>query len=374
MSASVFALPTRAGGPAALPGLPLRASSPGAPPWLSILIPVFNVAPYLTECIDSVEAQLLAGVEVLALDDASTDGSAEVLQRLAATRPWLRALSHARNAGLSVARNTLLQHASGEYLWFLDSDDRLAPGAIRGLHALLQRQSIDLVLCDFQHLTSDPATGAAVLQPRRRATFRGSGAGPVTSTSRLLEGLFRARRLHAWSKIAHRDLWTSPTPLEFPPGRLFEDIASTVQLALRARRAWYEPASWVHYRQREGSVVSQTTERTVTDFAEAMMPLRPLLEAPGLDRRAREAWMRFAVRNFVGASHMTRRLVRQGAHAASSAGPSTTPERGRWLRRQHLAALEASLPIASRHFMHQLWLRGHWIEAWRLFRCRHEAR
>lgn len=108
--------------------------------WLSILVPVYNVQDYLAECLESVVAQLQAlpdagaGVELLVLDDASTDGSRALMDTL--DRRWpgrLHLMQHARNAGLSAARNTMIDAARGEYLWFLDSDDKLLPGALAGL-------------------------------------------------------------------------------------------------------------------------------------------------------------------------------------------------------------------------------------------------
>ena len=121
-------------------------------PWLSILVPVYNVQPYLRECLASVVEQLDGddGVQILLLDDCSTDGSEALMQELA--RRWpdrLQLLRHERNSGLSAARNTMIDAARGEYLWFLDSDDKLLPGAIASLRAIVQAHAPDVVLCDF---------------------------------------------------------------------------------------------------------------------------------------------------------------------------------------------------------------------------------
>lgn len=120
-------------------------------PWLSVLIPVYNVEAYLAECVESVMAQAGEGVEVLLLDDGSPDGSWALMQALSGRWPgrlWL--LQHERNGGLSAARNTLIDAAQGEYLWFLDSDDKLLPGAIDALRAIVRQHAPDLVLCDFR--------------------------------------------------------------------------------------------------------------------------------------------------------------------------------------------------------------------------------
>lgn len=133
-------------------------------PWLSVLIPVYNVRDYLAECVASVLEQAPddGSVEVLLLDDCSTDGSSETIDQLRARWPGrLRLLQHDRNRGLSAARNTMLGAAQGEYIWFLDSDDKLLPGAIPALHQIVQAHGPDAVLCDFQVWREKPRLAAS---------------------------------------------------------------------------------------------------------------------------------------------------------------------------------------------------------------------
>src|SRR5690606_30523197 len=103
-----------------------------------------------TACVESVMEQAGLGVQVLLLDDCSTDGSWALMQTLAARWPGrLQLLQHASNGGLSAARNTMIDAADGEYLWFLDSDDKLLPGSIAELQRIVGAHAPDLVLCDF---------------------------------------------------------------------------------------------------------------------------------------------------------------------------------------------------------------------------------
>ena len=122
-------------------------------PWLSVLVPVYNVSAYVEACLHSIIEQADDGVEILALDDAGSDDSWAKVGRIAQQHPQqLRLLRHERNRGLSAARNSLLAQARGRYVWFLDSDDILLPGAITGLRAVIARDAPDLVLCDFAYL------------------------------------------------------------------------------------------------------------------------------------------------------------------------------------------------------------------------------
>ena len=119
-------------------------------PWLSILLPVYNVEPYLRECVESIASQADDGVEIMLVDDVSTDGSRSLLHTLQGElKGRLRLLQHQVNGGLSAARNTMLEAATGEYVWFLDSDDVLAPGAIADLKSVVERDRPDFVMCDF---------------------------------------------------------------------------------------------------------------------------------------------------------------------------------------------------------------------------------
>ena len=121
-----------------------------AHPWLSILIPVYNVQPYLVECLTSIVAQCDYQIEIIVLDDKSTDDSLCVLNDFSATsRHSLKVLQHSANMGLSAARNSLLESATGDYLWFIDSDDVLVDGAVARLKNIIENHSPDLIMCDF---------------------------------------------------------------------------------------------------------------------------------------------------------------------------------------------------------------------------------
>lgn len=102
----------------------------------SIIIPVYNVAAYLRECLDSVLGQSFADWEVICVDDGSTDGSGAILDEYAARDERFRII-HQPNAGVSAARNAGLETARGEWLWFVDADDAVHPDALEWLNGIL---------------------------------------------------------------------------------------------------------------------------------------------------------------------------------------------------------------------------------------------
>jgi len=246
--------------------------------WLSVLVPVYNVKPYLHECLASVVEQAGddAGIQILVLDDSSTDGSWPLLQELAQRWPGrLQLLQHARNSGLSAARNTLIDAAQGRYLWFLDSDDKLLPDAVARLRAIVQAHAPDVVLCDFSVWRERPRFKHRLRGERHRRSFKGPARQLVNDRCTLVAGMLATGQLHAWSKISRRALWGQD--LRFPPGRYFEDMVTMPLMALRAQSFYYEPQPWVAYRQRASSILSTMSLPKAIDQSTALLPLAQAL-------------------------------------------------------------------------------------------------
>lgn len=111
---------------------------------LSIIIPVFNVEQYLQECLDSVFTQDISECEIIAINDGSTDGSGSILDEYANIHPYFIIVNQV-NKGLSGARNTGIDNAKGEYLYFLDSDDFLLPDAISLILLKIKENKADII-------------------------------------------------------------------------------------------------------------------------------------------------------------------------------------------------------------------------------------
>jgi CDP-glycerol glycerophosphotransferase len=129
-----------------------------AQPTISVVIPVYAVEEYLGACLDSILGQAPDGLEVIAVDDASPDGSGRILDARSKEDPRLRVLHLADNAGPGNARNVGLAEASGEYVWFVDADDLLASGALASVAARLGQDRPDVLLIDYEYLYPGGAT------------------------------------------------------------------------------------------------------------------------------------------------------------------------------------------------------------------------
>jgi glycosyltransferase involved in cell wall biosynthesis len=233
-------------------------------PWLSVLIPVYNVEEYLEDCIRSVISQVDTGVEIVLIDDCSTDGSLMLAEAIVTDSVYpIRLLRHEKNSGLSAARNTLLEAASGEYIWFLDSDDVLKSDAIVSLKNIVNKHNPDLILCDYEIWYPDN-----VHENKHVKSFAGIANRLLDNPLDLFSGLFESGRLHSWSKISKRSLWTDN--LRFPEGRYFEDVVTTPRLALRVESYFYVDSPWVGYRQREQSILSSLDEKKIKHMIAAL--------------------------------------------------------------------------------------------------------
>ncbi|MDO5139834.1 MAG: glycosyltransferase family 2 protein, partial [Oscillospiraceae bacterium] len=117
-------------------------------PLLSLIIPVYNVRPYLAECLDSAVSQTLKDMEIVIVDDGSTDGCGQICDSYAACDERVT-VCHTENKGLAAARNYGLDRICGKYVAFLDSDDWLEDDALQKLLEAIERHGADIAVCSF---------------------------------------------------------------------------------------------------------------------------------------------------------------------------------------------------------------------------------
>ncbi len=115
-------------------------------PFVSVVIPVYNVFSYLEDCLNSVIHQSYTNLEILCIDDCSTDGSIEIIKNFAILEPKIRLISHQKNLGLGAARNTGIELARGDYIYFLDSDDYIKTDTIEKLIQRALETDADVVV------------------------------------------------------------------------------------------------------------------------------------------------------------------------------------------------------------------------------------
>ena len=115
-------------------------------PFVSVIIPVYNAEQYLTETIGSLIHQTLANIEIICIDDGSTDGSLALLKKYAKRDKRIK-VYHQKNAGVATARNEGLRRASGKYIMWCDSDDTYTPNMCLKMFNIMERRRVDLAIC-----------------------------------------------------------------------------------------------------------------------------------------------------------------------------------------------------------------------------------
>ena len=230
---------------------------------LSVVIPIYNVEPWLAACFDSVLDPACRDYEIVAVNDGSTDGSGIVAAAYAARYPAVMRVLTTPNGGLGHARNTGLEAAQGEYLLFLDSDDRLAPGALREMLDSLDG-SFDVGLFDFVAVNE---------QGRELAYTRGSERAGDFTLAEYPQQLCEAP--NAVNKLWRRRLFTD-SGVRFPDRLWFEDLATVPRLYLHAGRFRNLARPWYRYLRRGDSIM---TSKGVERNGEIITAVDTVLEA-----------------------------------------------------------------------------------------------
>ena len=238
-------------------------------PLVSIIVPVYNVASYLREALDSVIHQTYQNLEIIIVDDGSTDESGEICDEYITD---LRVqVIHQENKGLSGARNTGLDRISGEYVVFLDSDDAFYPEMIENLLAVLLRNKVELAACSFGLYRTEGCLAEAVkekivgFQEERIYSAREAITGQM-------EGCFDEA---AWNKIYKYNLWKN---LRFPVGYVYEDMRVMPLLYEKAERIAVTPRELAYRRIRAGSITGSRTVRNMQDLLDAYRVLQDYVD------------------------------------------------------------------------------------------------
>lgn len=220
-------------------------------PDVSLIIPIFNNELYLEESLSAACAQEGPSLEIIIIDDGSTDGSLSLIRAQAERDPRIVVIEQA-NQGVSAARNAGLDRASGKWVAFLDGDDWIAPGSLAAWHQQAEQGNLDCLLCNGFSFRTEPQMHLDSKPPAilSRQPWDSTLAGPDW----LVQGVQQREWPHyVWLQFCRRSV-IEEAQMRFRRDMIHEDIPWTVQLALAVRRMGFSQPPRYGYRSNPSSL------------------------------------------------------------------------------------------------------------------------
>ena len=221
-------------------------------PLVSVIIPYFNTEKYLERCVLSMTKQTYRNLEIVLVDDGSSDQSSAIAEKLASTDSRIKNI-HIQNGGVSVARNTGLKNAAGTCVMFVDSDDWMDPAIVQEMVDLMAKEDADLVTCDIAHSVDSPSDPLPVEHPSSR----------IYTREEYLRIFFKIDS-NEWvhypvAKLYKKDLL--PQPLYPEKIRVGEDVLGTYLAISNAQKVAKVEKIGYYYFNNPDSATSSFTEK-----------------------------------------------------------------------------------------------------------------
>ena len=214
---------------------------------VSIIVPVYNVERYVDRCLNSLVKQTLKDIEIIIVNDGSTDNSKKEMEKYLEVNNIK--YFEKTNGGLSSARNFGMKYATGEYIAFLDSDDYVEKNMYEEMYNLAKQEDADMVECDFVWEWED--TGEIKKDKRRNYKNR--------------KEMIRRPRVVAWNKLIKTEI-IKQSGIKFPDGLIYEDLEFYYKIIPYINRISYVNKYFVHYIQRNNSISNSQTTKNADIF------------------------------------------------------------------------------------------------------------
>ena len=231
---------------------------------ITVIVPVYKVEPYIEQCVDSILAQSFQDFDLVLVDDGSPDSCPQICDAYAEKDTRITVV-HKQNGGLSDARNAgidwAMEHSNSEWLAFVDSDDYLHPDYLRILYDTAQKESADLVVCDFMKVND--------AGEKLKSSNEIKKSFVMEDKQQIFEYLYSNWRIRpAWNKLYHKDIFKS---LRFCVGKIHEDEFAIPHVLWNCRKIAVVSKVCYYYRIRKNSIMATRTSQSVLDSMEALI-------------------------------------------------------------------------------------------------------
>ena len=257
---------------------------------VSVIIPVYNVENYLRQCLDSVVNQTLREIEIICVNDSSTDGSLAILEEYAQKDDRIQVITQP-NAGAGAARNRGMDLAKGEYLSFLDSDDFFEPAMLEKAYNLAEQNRADFVVYKSDQYHTEENKFVPVSWAVREQEIP---PYPVFNYRQLTDNVFKVFVGWAWDKLFSRE-FVKKHQLRYQEQRTSNDMLFVFSAIVLAQRISLLPEVLVHQRRDSKDSLSKTRENSWWCFHDALLALRERLQKEGLYPELEKDFINYAL-------------------------------------------------------------------------------
>lgn len=265
-------------------------------PLVSVVVPVYNTAIYLRRCLDGLLSQTYPNIEVICVDDGSTDESAKILEQYAHLDSRVKIISQANN-GLSAARNAALEVAKGEWVSFVDSDDYVKPQLYERLQEAFADEDVDVVWFGNEVLCSYDSD----LKEKCEQYFTQNLSGKELCRP----GIIGWKTFCVWGKLYRRSL-LEKFAIRYPVGARYEDLCFNWKVFGVARAIWFVPEKLYCYELHESGIMNSGRRGDIEPAGEYWKLLSPAYEfyrKHGLLPKRRGMFFHFLLRLYSAAQH-----------------------------------------------------------------------
>jgi len=238
---------------------------------VSLIIPVYNVEKYLKKCLDSATEQTLGEIEIIIVNDGSTDNSLSIICEYEVRDNRIKVINQ-KNSGVSAARNAGLSVASGEFIAFLDSDDWIDVSFLEKMYLAAKEQNADIAICNYASVVEGIDKMPSVKRNKADLLTSSEALKKIISESGI--------RSYTWDKLYKRSLFTKNN-ISYPSVKCYEDMATTFKLFYYANRIAMLKDCLYFYLQRKTSITKRINNGLIHDNIKALTMMREFLKSKG---------------------------------------------------------------------------------------------
>ncbi len=238
---------------------------------VSVIVPVYNVEKYLKRCLDSIINQTLKDIEIICVNDGSTDGSFEILKEYSSKNSNIKIINK-QNEGLSCARNDAMKIARGEYIGFVDSDDYIDLNFFEKLYLSAKKNDADIAFCGIKRVSK--------YSKRYKLSFKEEKI--YNTLKEKLSGCNIPECCYVWNKIYKTDKLLNNN-IYFEPNVYYEDRCFTAQVLINLKKAVSVPDIYYNYYKNKDSIVQRKTNNSEIDSIYTFGKMLKLLQSYGVE-------------------------------------------------------------------------------------------